>query len=122
MPLRGLTALAVTADGDRLHAALTYAAAAAAMGEPAHVHLHEAAVGLLRDPLGAPGDNGRARAGLPTLAQLIDEALTLGVRITLCQSGLAVSGLALDQLDSRLEVEGPVGILAGLGDHRMLIF
>jgi predicted peroxiredoxin len=122
MPVRGLTILVASADAERLHAGLTYAAAGAATGRNVHVHLHEGAVGLLRPPLAAPADAARAKAGLPTLRQILDEALEMGVAMTVCQSGLALAGLDLDQLDARIEAQGPVGMLAGADDRQWLTF
>jgi len=118
----GLTILVVTADPERLHAALAFAAAAAAMGDRARMHLHEGAVALLREPLSAPKDGDRRAAGLPALGNLWEEALALGVAISLCQSGLALHGLRLDGLDPRLDAIGPVGLLSGLGEDRLLVF
>ena len=122
LTMRGLTILIVSADADRLHAGLTYAAAGAATGATVKIHLHETAVALLRPPLAAPADPARTNAGLPTLPQILDEALSLGVAITVCQSGLALAGLALDQLDPRLQAQGPVGLLTALGDDRLMTF
>lgn len=122
LTIRGLTILIVSADADRLHAGLTYAAAAAASGSAVRVHLHEGAVALLRPPLAAPADPARTNAGLPTLPQILDEALSLGVAITVCQSGLALAGITLDQLDPRLQAQGPVGVLTTLGEDRLITF
>lgn len=122
MPMRGLTMLVVAADAERLHAALTFAAAGAAMGTTIRLHLHEGAVGLLRAPLTASGDAARLKAGLPGLSEILEEALSLGVSVTACQSGLALAGLDLSQLDSRIDAQGPVGLLTTLGDDRLLIF
>jgi predicted peroxiredoxin len=122
MPMRGLTILVAAADADRLHAALTYAAAGAASGTSVRVHLHEGAVGLLRPPLAAAADAARRKAGLPTLEQILDDALGLGVTMTVCQSGLALAEISLDQLDRRIEAQGPVAMLAGLGDDRLMTF
>lgn len=120
--MRGLTMLVATADAERLHAALTYASASAAAGGAVRIHLHEGAVGLLRPPIEAPADTARINAGLPSLAQIFDEALALGVTMTLCQSGLALAGLEMDRLDPRVEAQGPVAMLAALGDDRLVIF
>ena len=122
MPMRGLTILVATADAERLHAGLTFAAAGAATGAPVRLHLHEGAVGLLQPPLITPADATRTKAGLPTLEQILEEALSLGVAITVCQSGLALSGIELDRLDPRIEAQGPVGMLAALGDDRLMTF
>lgn len=122
MPVRGLTILVASADAERLHAALTYAAASAAMGGAVRLHLHEGAVGLLRAPLAAPADQARIEAGLPTLRQIFDEALDLAVAVSVCQSGLALAGIVLDELDERIEAQGPVAMLAALGDDQLLTF
>ncbi len=120
--MRGLTILVATGDAERLHAALSYAAAGAAMGSEVRLHLHEGAVALVGSGLEAPGDTARKGAGLPVLAQIWEEALGLGVRISLCQSGLALGGLDLGTLDPRLDAQGPVGFLAGLGEDRLMVF
>ena len=121
MPMRPLTIIVATGDAERLHAALTFAAAAAAMGCETKVHLHEEAVGLLPS-LAAPNDGARAAAGLPTLAEIWGEALDLGVMMTVCQSGLALAGLSLDALDPRIAAQGPVGVLSVADDHRVIVF
>ncbi|KKC24408.1 hypothetical protein [Sphingomonas sp. SRS2] len=120
--MRGLTLLVATADGDRLHAALTYAAAGAAAGRSVKLHLHEGAVSLLARSPEAPGDAARAKAGLPTLAQIFDEALSLGVAISVCQSGLALAAIDLAELDFRIEAQGPVGLLAASDEDRLIVF
>lgn len=122
MSLRGLTIIIANPDPESLHAALTFAAAGAAAGSPARVHLHEAAVALLGAPLISRNDAHRAKAGLPTLAQIFREALGLGVRISICQSGLALAGLTMERLDPRIEASGPVALLGSLGDDRLLSF
>ena len=122
MPLRELTILVATADAERLHAALTFAATAAAGGGSVRLHLHEGAVALLKSPLRSPNDTARAEAGLPTLKDIWDEALGLGVAVSLCQSGLALSGLRLDQLDPRLEAQGPAGLLSRCGAGGLTVF
>lgn len=109
--MRALILLLPTADPERLHAALSLASAATAGGRETSIHLHELAVGLLADPLEAPGDIRRQAIGLPTLAQIFEEALQLGVAISVCQSGLAFYDLSLDRLDSRLDVRGPVSVM-----------
>jgi len=120
--MRGLTILVVTADAERLHAAFTFAAAAAAGGASARVHLHETAVRLLAGPLTAANDEARGRAGLPTLAQIFDEAGALGVRISVCQSGLALAGLTLEGIDPRIEASGPLGLFGSLGTDQFISF
>ncbi|MGC6328758.1 DsrE family protein [Rhizorhabdus sp. FW153] len=109
--MRGLILLVASGDPERLHAALSLAAAAAASGRDTSVHLHELAVGLLAAPLIAPSDTRRQAVGLPTLAQIFEEALELRVVVSVCQSGLALHDLSLDRLDARIDVRGPVSIV-----------
>lgn len=102
--MRGLTILVATADPARYHAALELAAAQAALGGRARVHLQGDAVTLLS----APGD----------LAALCAEAIALGVRITACQTGLAADGATLP---NGVEADGPVGLLSRLEDDRLVV-
>ncbi|WP_066958942.1 DsrE family protein [Rhizorhabdus dicambivorans] len=120
--MRGLTILVATGDAERLHTALGFAAATAATGARIRLHLHEGAVALLAAPLSAPNDPARHKAGLPKLGELWEEALGLGVAISLCQSGLALHDLDLEKLDPRLEAQGPVSVMTGLGDDRLVAF
>ena len=118
--VRGLTIVVATDAVDRYRAALSLAAAQAAAGGAARLFLNERAAGLLGAP--APIDDSRfASAGLPTLAELQDETLGLGVRLIVCQSGLALVGIHADALDSRIETGGLVGIVTTLGEDRLTI-
>lgn len=119
MPMRGLTIIVATAEAERFHAALSIAAAQVALGGTARVYLHGGAAALL-DDLAAPDDERRASSGLPTLAQLFDEALLLGVTMIACQSGIALAGLGHDRLDHRIQPGGLVSLMAALGDDRLL--
>ena len=71
-------------------------------------------------PLRDPHDAGHAAAGLPTLAELFEEALGLGVEVIACQSGLALTAIDADTLDPRVGFGGPVSILQTLGDDRLV--
>jgi len=122
MPMRGLTILVATADGERFHAALTFAAASAAAGADTRLHLHGSAVTLLVPPMTMTNDAQFAASGLPTLAQLFDEALGLGVAVSACQSGLALSGISAETFDPRVTMDGPVGVLLGRAEDRLLSF
>lgn len=117
-----LLLIATTADAERLRGALTLAAAEAALGGSARLFLQLDAVALLAPPIAAPRDAAHAAHGLPTLAQLLDDALALGVAITACQSGLLLAGFPAEALDARIGVGGPVGLLAAAeADSRILI-
>lgn len=109
--MRGLKLVILTPDAERFRGALTVAAAHAALGGDAALFLQLDAVALLRPPLAAPQDAAHGAAGLPTLAALLDEALALGVVVTACQSGLALTGLDAAALDPRIHTGGAVGFL-----------
>lgn len=116
----GLTIVLADPSARRLRTALTMALAAQALGGRARIFLDAEAVPLLATPL-AEGDAAFAAAGLPSTALMLDEALVAGVRIILCQTGLALAGLTADALDPRFDYGGMVGIVADLGDDRLVI-
>ncbi|MET0268877.1 MAG: peroxiredoxin [Sphingomonas sp.] len=118
--MRGLTILLAAADAERLRTALSLAAAQAALGGAAHVFCQNEAVALLRPPVAGERDAAHAAAGLPTLAALLGEALALGVTITACQSGLALTGTDARALDARIAFGGPIGVLQALGADRLV--
>lgn len=120
--MRELRIVVTTADGERLRGALVMAAAQAALGGKAAVFLQLDAVGLLRAPMVAPQDEAHRTAGLPSLRQLVDEAVGLGVALLACQSGLALCGLSAQDLPEGVEVGGPVGFLQQTGDEARLLF
>lgn len=102
--MRGLTILVATADPARYHAALSLAAAQAALGGQAQVHLQGDASSLLD----CSGD----------LHDLRVEAQAIGVSVTVCQTGLA----GVNELSPEVEADGLVGLLSRLKDDRLLVF
>ena len=118
--MRGLTIILAAPDGERMRAALTLAAANAALGGRARLFCQNETVRLLAD-LRAPEDAVHECAGLPTLARLFDEALGLGVEIIACQSGLHLAGIAADTLDPRIAFGGPMSVMQTLGEDRLVM-
>ncbi len=118
--MRGLTIIVVEASTVRLHAALSIAAASAALGAPTRLHLHGEAARMIAPPLVADEDDGHAAAGLPILAQMLDEALSLGVAISACQTGVAMAAIDAAALDARIEASGLVAVMAALGEGRLI--
>jgi predicted peroxiredoxin len=111
-----------TPDAERFRGALTLAAAQAALGGEAALFLQLDAVAMLRARLSAPRDDAHAAAGLPTLAALLADAMTLGVQVIACQSGMALAALTADTLPEGVDVGGPIQFLADGGDDaRVLI-
>lgn len=101
--MRGLTLLVATGDAERFRTALTLAAAHAALGGRTRVYFHEGAVRLLASRIG-----------------LIDMAIESGASLIACQTGLADAGLTVGDLPEGTETGGLVGILADLGEDRLV--
>ncbi|WP_420145532.1 DsrE family protein [Sphingobium sp.] len=120
--MRALNIVVATPDAERFRAALTLAAAQAALGGAACLFLQLDAVALLKMPVTAPRDSAHGDAGLPDLATLLGEAQALGVRLIACQSGMALHGMTADHLPSGTDIGGPVVFLQRMGhDARLLI-
>jgi len=121
--LRRLTIIVAAADGARLYAAIEAAMAAAALGHGARLFLQGEAAALLRLPIGFAGDAARRGAGLPDLAQMIEEAAAMDVELIACQSGLALTGLTADAMAPQARAGGLVGLFADIGpDDRLLVY
>lgn len=118
---RPLLLIATTADAERLRGALTLACAESAVGGKVRMFLQLDAVGLIAPPMIAPHDEAHAAAGLPRLCELFDDALDLGVAMTVCQSGLALAGLAADALDPRVTVGGPIALLVEMDPETRIV-
>jgi predicted peroxiredoxin len=107
-----LLLIASTADAERLRGALTLACAEAALGGGVSLFLLLDAVLLLKPPVEAPHDEAHAACGLPRMCALIDDALDLGVQISVCQSGLTLARMEATELDPRISASGPVAVLS----------
>lgn len=118
--MRGLTILVAERSATRLRSALTMAAGHAALGGATRLFLDAAAVPLVRAPIGDDGDALWRDAGQPTLADLLDVAIDHGVRIILCQTGIAMIGASPADFDDRIETGGMIGVIATLGDDRLV--
>ena len=116
MPVRGLTVVVTKPTGFR--AALELATANAALGGRARVFCQSEAVTALC-PLPDTQDDRYAACGLPTMAQLFEDAIGLDVEIIACQSGLALMAVDADALDARVTFGGPVSILQTLAEDRL---
>lgn len=119
--MRALRIVVITADAERLRGTLVIAMAQAALGGAASLFLQLDAVGLLAHPMAAPQDDAHHAAGLATLAQLVNEALDMGVAMIACQSGLALSGLSADSLPTGVEVGGPLSFLQQMDSEARLL-
>ena len=119
--MRGLTVIVAEASRPRFRTALTLAAAQAALGGKARIFLDGGAVALLYPPVHDASDAAYGVAGMPMLADLLDEALGMGVTISACQSGLALTGTDAATLDPRIGFGGMIGLLQAFGEDRLVL-
>ena len=108
----GLNIIVLTEDAERFRGALLLALTHKAGDGEARLFLQLDAVRLLGAPLPAPQDTSHRAAGLPGLADLLDEALDNGVTLIACQTGLALAGLSADGLDPRIATGGLLSFLS----------
>ena len=118
--MQGLTIIVASADEERFRSALEVAAANAALDRTTRLFLQGAAASLLQ-PVAAASEDPSNPAGMPSLAQLLEEALALGASVTVCQSGLAMAGMRADQLPKGVETGGLVELLASGRTHQLLM-
>jgi predicted peroxiredoxin len=118
--VRGLTIVVAGTDEERFHAALSLAAASAALGLRSRLFLQGEAARLMRD-LRSAADDHRRSVGVPTLGDLLDEALALGVQLIVCQSGLALAGMHAEDLPPHVTTGGLVELLATRSDDQLVM-
>ena len=121
--MQGLNIIVAAAEERRLYAALETGMAAAALGQRVRIFLQGEAAALLRDPVSFDGDAARKAVGQPDLARLIEEALAMEIGLIVCQSGMALAGMAATELVPHVRAAGLVSFLAdaGAGD-RLLVY
>jgi len=121
--MQGLNIIVAVAEGRRLYAALEAGMAAAALGRPVRIFLQGEAAALLRDPVCFAGDEARRAAGQPDLAWLVEEAVAMDVALFVCQSGMALVGMAATELVPHVRAAGLVSFLADVGaDDRLIVY
>lgn len=117
--MTGLTVLLVSPDPTRARAALTLAISAATLGGRARLFAQDVAVAMFVP--GTDSDDGALQsAGLPTRADLLAMAPREGVALLACQTGMAMAGLEIASLASGVEAGGLMGVMADLGEDRLV--
>ncbi|HKR16183.1 DsrE/DsrF/DrsH-like family protein [Rhizorhapis sp.] len=119
--MQPLKIVILTPDPERFRGALTLAAAHAALGGEVAIFCQLEAAALLREPFTAPKDAEHEDKGLPPLAELMDDAAELGVRLVACQSGMELCGMDAKDLPPGAIVGGPVSFLQAVGDGERLL-
>ncbi len=118
-----LNIIVATADGRRFYAAVETGMAAAALGRPVRIFLQGEAAALLRHPVQFDGDAARRAAGQPELARMIDEAAAMDIALFVCQSGMALVGIAATELVPHVRAAGLVSFMADIApDDRLIVY
>ena len=118
-----LTIMLVADDATRARAALSLALAAAALGRAVQIYAHERAVALLaHHPRPDDDSTMLSAAGLPDRCALLAIARENGIAITACQTGLAMTGMTIDDLAPGVDAGGLMGVLATLDPPNLVVF
>jgi predicted peroxiredoxin len=121
--MQSLNIVVAVAEGRRLYAALETGMATAALGRPVRIFLQGEAAALLRDPVSFGGDEARRAAGQPDLAWLVEEAIAMEITLFVCQSGMALVGMAATELVPHVRAAGLVSFMAEIGpDDRLIVY
>jgi predicted peroxiredoxin len=118
---RGLAIVFAEANHARLHGGLSLALAAAALGRPVRLFFQGEAVCALQAGRRWAGDKANRAAGLPPLAELLAQAIGLGVPTMACESGLHLCGLGQPGLIAGVETGGMVAFLADAREDELLL-
>jgi predicted peroxiredoxin len=108
-------------DSARLYAALEAAMAWAALDRQVQIFFQGEAVATLRRPLFHASDRTRVAAGQPDLAALLDEVRDAGAALYVCQTGLALAGMNIDELAVDARAAGLVGYLAAIPPGALVV-
>jgi len=116
--MQGLTIIVASDDEARFHSALSVGAANCALGKRTRIFLQGEAAALLstREVAGRTPPSG-----MPSLFELIEEAMAVGVEIIVCQSGLALAGMSAQRLPAGITTGGLMELLANRGDDQLLM-
>lgn len=118
-----LTIILAAEGAPPARAALSLALAQAALGGRVRLYAHERAVAALVAVPRADDDSVvLADSGLPDRCAMLTMAVESGVTLIACQTGLAMTGLTIGDLARGIEAGGLVGLLATLGDDRLVTF
>lgn len=108
---------------ERGHYALMLATAAAAIGRPVTLFTTNAGCRLLLQdaPLESDGREQKlSQSGVATLAELMEAARALGIRMIACEAGLRAESLAGRPLAEGVEVAGIVTFLGAVGAGQVI--
>lgn len=115
--------LLISGGHERAHYALMLATAAAAIGRPVTLFATNAGCRLLLKaaPLESDGREEKlSSSGVATLAELMEAAQALGIRLMACEAGLRAESLVDEPLAGGVEVAGIVTFLGAVGQGQVI--
>lgn len=121
MNSRPLAVVLGTLAHDRLHAALSLAAASAALRRTVSIYLHAEGVRLLDPAQSWPEDARFTAAGAPAIRELFVTLTELGATVTVCQTGLALTGISAAMLPGTAQPGGLIDFLSRTGDAEVVL-
>ena len=116
--------LLLSGSHERIHYAFLLAAGAAAIGRDVSIFASNAGCrALFFDAAAVAADPREARtlaAGVAGVAELRDACLELGVRMSVCEAGMRIEGLAADAFLPGIEVRGVTSFLSDIGNGQIV--
>ncbi len=96
---------------ERVWTVLSLAATAAALGRTVSIFLSGNAAEIAANRYQSGGDSKRSAYCVATVAELFESCLELGVRFTVCQTGLHLCELAAEDVHVAIECGGLTGFM-----------
>jgi len=121
MTMRPLAIVIGSIAHDRLHAALAIANSSAALGRTVSVCFHAEAVRAVDPEFQWFEDQRFTAGGLPAIHDLLGMAIEMGVDVVVCQSGMALTGMSMIDLDDRIHAGGLISFLGHAKDAELLL-
>lgn len=118
---QGLAIIFSDSNHGRLHAGLSLACAASALGRPVQLFFHGESVAALEQHRKWCGDETYSAAGIPTIMDMISTARELGIEMMACTTGLHLCGLTANQLPDGVEAAGMVAFLASAQECELVL-
>jgi predicted peroxiredoxin len=119
--LQPLTLVIAEPRDERVWAALSLAATAAAQGRKVAIFLSGPAAEIGLRSHHAPGDSKRSAYCVATVAELFNSCIELGVRIIACQTGLHLIEQSAHDLHIAVEAGGMMSALAANADAQIIV-
>ena len=124
MASRSIGILLLSGSHERVHYAFLLAAGAAAIGRDVSIFASNAGCrALFLDVSAVTSDPREARtlaAGVAGLVELRDACIELGVRMSVCEAGMRIEGVAAEAFLPGVEARGVTSFLSDIGDGQIV--